>query len=99
MCFVPRDNVEAHRSSFGSAGSYEITSLTVGTQYNIRVEGSLGGGTAVAISTQTIATSKFSFMIIRFKIVQMRLLKVKPKHSFLRTRSAYSSNDTRCGCY
>ena len=60
MYFVHRNNAEAHSSSFGTAGSHEITSLTAGTPYNIRVEGSLGGGTAVAISTQTVATSKFS---------------------------------------
>ena len=69
--FVPRNNVQAHSGSFGSAGSYDITSLTAGTQYNIRVEGSLGGGTAVVISTQTKITSNFSFMIIRSKIVRI----------------------------
>ena len=62
--FVPRNNTEAHNNSFENAGSYEITSLTAGTQYNIRVEGSLDGGTAAAISTQTVATSKFSVMNI-----------------------------------
>ena len=68
--FVPRNNVQAHSGSFGSTGSYDI-SLTAGTRYNIRVEGSLGGGTAVVITTQTIATSNFSFMIIRSKIVRI----------------------------